>query len=604
MMLVACGMLAISSCSEFDDYNTAPGDMNPAADKTLWENISSNPSLSDFASVAKQVGYDAVLNASHTYTVWAPVNGSFDVDSLKKVSKDRIIKEFLHNHMADFSHKENDSKDTIIYMLNEKLLKFTGKNSSALAFDSQSILPNTDVSGTFNRPCTNGILYVLSAPTKFRYNAYEYLTEAKSIASKFFAFVNRYERVTLDEGASVKGQIINGVQHYDDSVVIISNTLTERTMNADLNNEDSAYTILIPTDEAWDEAYNERSVYYNYLPSLNWQDLSHTDVGANKGGNKTSISLLATKGKKTSELNVPPVDAEITETAPYWTDSITKSFISRNLIFSENEKKYNTKLPLVAPFAERDTLLSTTRGYLVDLMDVDASTLDVVKLSNGHARIINTLPAYKGDTIITRSVARMVATGGRVLNEFIPKMDIDSAICVLKPEDTGLRYVKVDLPTGSNFAPELDFYLPNVLSTTYDVKLVVVPACVEDTTMAVEDMKPYALIVDINYTDASNKQIAARFAGEGKPLMTSSAELKKTKAFIVGQYKVDTLNLGRVTFPVCYRGTGAQPNIKVMNFENLFSASVKKKYEQMMRIANIILEPVMTLKENENGSKE
>ena len=87
MMMVAGCMLAATSCSDFSDYNAIEASAEPSADKTLWENIKANANLSDFAEVLEKVGYDKVLNASHTYTVWAPVNGSFDKDSLFSLSK-------------------------------------------------------------------------------------------------------------------------------------------------------------------------------------------------------------------------------------------------------------------------------------------------------------------------------------------------------------------------------------------------------------------------------------------------------------------------------------------------------------------------------------
>ena len=58
MMAVAGAMLAAVSCSDYDDFNTAPSAVDPAADKTLWENIASNPDLSEFKSLLEKVGYD------------------------------------------------------------------------------------------------------------------------------------------------------------------------------------------------------------------------------------------------------------------------------------------------------------------------------------------------------------------------------------------------------------------------------------------------------------------------------------------------------------------------------------------------------------------
>ena len=230
--MVAGGMLAAASCSDFNDFNTVPTAVDPAADQTLWENISGNPELSDFKAVLERVGYDKVLDASRTYTVWAPVNGSFNPDSLAAVSEEKIVKEFLNNLIADYAHRETDPNDTVVYMLNEKLLKFTGKNSTALAFDAQRILPNMKNPSVYNYPSSNGLLYVVSSPSVFRYNGYEYIAETVGKADSMLKYVKHFERIILDEANSVKGDIRDGVQHYDDSVMIVNNTLMRDMLGA------------------------------------------------------------------------------------------------------------------------------------------------------------------------------------------------------------------------------------------------------------------------------------------------------------------------------------------------------------------------------------
>lgn len=593
-MAAALGVMAAASCSDYDDYNKVPAAEDPVADKTLWENISGNPELSDFADVLVRMGYDKILDASRTYTVWAPVNGSFSVDSLAQVSDEKVEKEFLKNLIADYAHRETDINDTVVYMLNEKLLTFTGKNSTWLAFDAQRVLPNAANPSVFNYPCSNGLLYTVSAPAVFRYNGYEYLFEMGGVADKLMAYAKKYETVTLDESASVKGEIRDGVQHYDDSVIVVSNSLIRGRLDAQLENEDSLYTVLIPTDEAWEKAYEKIAAYYNYIPSISYQDLSHADVNVNKGGDKSSI-MKATVGAVTVALDAAPADAEIGETAPYWTDSITKNYLTYELIYSENNKRYNGKLSTGAAFTDKDTLRSTTRGMLTNLPALDAATQQIVRLSNGHARIINEYPFLPEETyapeIATVEVARIVtASGSDYSYERISRNMLDPTLCVLDKEtETSLTYVKAAVPASSGFAPELDFYLPGVRSTTYDVYVVMVPACIEGE-LSEEERKPYSLYVDINYTDASNTQIAGRFNGE--EVVTGTANIKKVEPFEVGRDKVDTLKVGRLAFPVCYVGTGAQPNIKVMHSFKTFLSSQKKKYEQTLRIAKIMLKPV------------
>lgn len=592
-MAIACGMLAATSCTDYIDYNTVPEAIDPAADKTLWENISANDNLSDFASVLQRVGYDKVLNTPGAYTVWAPINGSFDMDSLSQVSDAKVEKEFLRNVIASYTHRENDLNDTIVYMLNGKLLKFSNKNTPALSFDGQSILPNSINPAVFNYPSVNGLLYNVAVPAAFRYNGYEYISEAADIANSMATYVKKYETIILDEASSIKGDIIDGVQHYDDSVVIVTNTLIEENLRSQINNEDSTYTVLIPTDEAWEKAYKRISSYYKYIPKIAYQDLQSPAVGTNKG--TTGTIMKADLGKVETTLSSAPAGSEFSTAESYWTDSITKRWITNNLIFSETNGKYNSKLITGMSFAENDTLYSTTRNYLTNPTLLDEATIERIKLSNGHARIINRLPFTPEDTyapvIRTSNVGRIVtATGSGYTYERIHKVNLDPKVCVLEEGYPYLTYVKADIPSASNFAAELDFYLNNVLSTTYDIYAVIVPARVEDPTTPDSVCKPYTLYFDINYTDASNTQITGRF--DGDTIQVGTAKVKKVEPFLVGDLKVDTVKLGRITFPICYAGTEAKPNIKVMHSVNSFLSSYKKKYEQVLRVANIILEPV------------
>lgn len=592
-MAIACGMLAATSCTDYIDYNTVPEAIDPAADKTLWENISANDNLSDFASVLQRVGYDKVLNTPGAYTVWAPINGSFDMDSLNQVSDAKVEKEFLRNVIASYTHRENDLNDTIVYMLNGKLLKFSNKNTPALSFDGQSILPNSINPAVFNYPSVNGLLYNVAVPAAFRYNGYEYISEAADIANSMATYVKKYETIILDEASSIKGDIIDGVQHYDDSVVIVTNTLIEDNLRSQINNEDSTYTVLIPTDEAWEKAYKRISSYYKYIPKIAYQDLQSPAVGTNKG--TTGTIMKADLGKVETTLSSAPAGSEFSTAESYWTDSITKRWITNNLIFSETNRKYNSKLITGMSFAENDTLYSTTRNYLTNPTLLDEATIERIKLSNGHARIINRLPFTPEDTyapiIRTSNVGRIVtATGSGYTYERIHNVNLDPKVCVLEEGYPYLTYVKADIPSASNFAAELDFYLNNVLSTTYDIYAVIVPARVEDPTTPDSVCKPYTLYFDINYTDASNTQITGRF--DGDTIQVGTAKVKKVEPFLVGDLKVDTVKLGRITFPICYAGTEAKPNIKVMHSVNSFLSSYKKKYEQVLRVANIILEPV------------
>ena len=330
MAVVACSALLAMSCTDYLDYNTVPKATNPAADKTLWENIAENENLTDFAAILKSMGYDEVLNAAHTYTVWAPMNGSFNVEELNQMDASKVERQFLKNAIADYAHRETDINDTVVYMLNGKLVKFTNKNTGMLAFDGKEILPNEALPSVFNYPCTNGLLYIASEPATFRYNGYEYLRESEEAPSMMAAYVAHYENRVLDEANSVKGAIVDGIQHYDDSVIIVSNMLTDRMLRAQLDNEDSLYTVLIPTDTAWKRTYERIASYYNYVEKIPYQDLTHSDVGLLPGATwnskaKNLIDIMdAAKGMIELALAAAPIGSEILETGAYWSDSVAK----------------------------------------------------------------------------------------------------------------------------------------------------------------------------------------------------------------------------------------------------------------------------------------
>ena len=598
----------LSSCSDFSSYNSVVESSNPSADKTLWENISAKGELSDFAQVLQAVGYDAVLNAPTTYTVWAPVNGTFNKDSLRALAQNaatrkKVIEQFVYDHVANYSHFESNPSDTVVYMLSKKLIHFSGKNTGSLTFDGKTINWGDDA---FNTPSSNGLLYTLNGMVPFRPNAYENFFADKSqygIAdSHFNAYVKRYEKVILDEDASVKGEIVDGNQVYDDSVTVTTNSfITSRQhLNAELNNEDSLYTVIIPTDAAWQKAYDKIKSYYNYITPIKYQNLKSTsvDFSGKKGGTCPTTStgkatiLAATAGVEANNpatLSAAPSDAEIQDTKAYWTDSIAKRWIVLNTAYSENNKKYNSKFVSGAAFAESDTLHSTSGNKLTNLPNLDKVTVLKQQLSNGHARIVNEYPFRASETyapvIKTRTPDRVVSTSGYTYDLFaVDRNFFSDSFCKLDDDEVNLKYVRASIPEGSNYAPEMDFYLPNVLSTTYDIYAVVVPPIDVDGPKL-----PYTLRFDLHYTNAKNEPQTGRL--DGDTLQTTIAKISKVKAFENDPTKVDTLYLGHFTFPICYYGTSAAPNIKVMSTLSSFSTSNKAKYDAQIRIANIILRP-------------
>ena len=80
--MTAALVLTASSCTDFDDYNKVPVDANASSELTLWDNISQNSRLTNFQKIIQKVGFNNELQQSHFYTVWAPLDGTYDADAL------------------------------------------------------------------------------------------------------------------------------------------------------------------------------------------------------------------------------------------------------------------------------------------------------------------------------------------------------------------------------------------------------------------------------------------------------------------------------------------------------------------------------------------
>ncbi|MBO5824817.1 MAG: fasciclin domain-containing protein, partial [Prevotella sp.] len=305
IMMMAAGMLTATSCSDFDDYNEVQVNPEAAANLSLWENIEQNPQLSDFEELIKKAGFDDELQGSHYYTVWAPLNGTFDKSIYADMDQAALLKNFVYNHVADYNHPISGDINNKVFTLNRKTYNFTG------------------VSGTFtfagitlaqaNIPSTNGLMHTLDGAAMYYDNIYDYILGLGEGYESINAYFKRYETSVLDEANSVKGPMVNGLQTYVDSVMIVDNSLVRR-LGAQLQNEDSSYTVLLPTDKAWENKYNAIKPYYNFITNTVGQDLLGTSSSSN-----------------IKQINTGDIDNA------YFQDSIIKRFITNTIVYSNND---------------------------------------------------------------------------------------------------------------------------------------------------------------------------------------------------------------------------------------------------------------------------
>jgi len=447
------GGWGLASCSDsWDDHydqETANGT------ETLLKLVESDSQLSDFCAVLKAthlynnnhpttVTYADLLESDQTLTVWAPVNGSFNKDSLLQVASTQkgdstVGVHFVANHIAHNLYNMNVNTDEYVKMFNNKSLTLTGDKFFESDVQSSNI----------NIPATNGLLHVIEDDARYTYNVYEGLVTEQEFShiGDFFA---RFEKQELDENSSIQSGIVDGKKVYSDSVMIKDNALFRVFEN--IMHEDSAYTMLVPSKEVWDEAHGQAAQYFNYG-------------------------------------NVEKADS-ISE---YWSNVA----LLRDLIYNRNEQRGDSLFS--TSFSSREWPYHvyqnpTEAGNIMDPTNFKDSLL----CSNGYIYRLKKWP-FTPEQLYLKEIN---IQGERVSNV----IDYDDCTFNYRKAvgDTisGNEYLDI-VPKSTTINWAVTFEVRNTLSATYDIYAVVLPKTVYQANS--RDFKPNKFTAELQYREADGK---------------------------------------------------------------------------------------------------
>ena len=262
--LMCCSMTAVlTACSDWDDHydgsNTTGG-----SNQTLWETLQSDEQLSDFCEVLEQtkvfrmhkktsVSYADLLGSGQSFTVVAPLNGTFNKDSLLRLVQtnqgDSIVEKFfVKNHLSRTLNSLTAEKKSMM-LLNAKHVDMNGNTIEGIAVSKA------------NCHAKNGVLHVVNQPLPYQYSIYEALCDMPEFGLIGQA-LRLYDEDYFDADASVSSGIVEGVPVYVDSVVIERNRFLNRI--GLIAAEDSTYWVVAPKIEGWRKAWEEAQQYFQY----------------------------------------------------------------------------------------------------------------------------------------------------------------------------------------------------------------------------------------------------------------------------------------------------------------------------------------------------
>lgn len=270
-LAVGCGFAAaLAACTDWDDHYNP--DSASGADGTLWEQLTADPQLTDFCQVLEQtkvfrmhrktvVSYADLLRGGQSFTVIAPVNGTFNKDSLLNLVQtakgdSMVEKSFVFNHLSRMATSLK-AEPRSLRMMNNKHISLT----TSTIQDIPVVTPNMHAQ--------NGIIHVLSRALPYSYNIYEALCDNPEL-SPVGASLRQYEWDEFDPDASVSSGVVEGVPVYVDSVVYERNRILEAI--GLLNAEDSTYWMVTPTAAGWEKAWNHVTNYFVYDKTFQKRD--------------------------------------------------------------------------------------------------------------------------------------------------------------------------------------------------------------------------------------------------------------------------------------------------------------------------------------------
>ena len=566
---LAVAALTLAACSDtWDDHYDKKGE--GTNDATLWQAITQNGNLSNFAKVVQACGYDKALNSSQVFTVFAPTNDNFSAQEAEeliagynaekgKVMDDdnTVIKEFIQNHIAMYNHSVSPMRDDSLVMMNGKNMFLTSGS-----FGGNQILSS-------NVHYNNGVLFTIQGKAQYFPTVFEYLrkdADLDSIASFFYN--TRFYRKEFVPGRSVAGGLENGKTVYLDSVFVQQNDLWDYLW-AYTNEEDSTYWMVVPTNQVWKQLIEEYEPYFNYDKNVSFRDsMAYT------------LPRMAIVDGTTFSRTVN-TDSHLTDSA--LSTSAAETYTSREYMWGNKNLHYyqfggksavNTQKPLSATgiFTGTDDVvcsnglvrktndwkinkLNTFYQWIIIEAEEGSSVKEVSKQENSTTHDME--PTIKA---VTRRVMSDNRFNGKVWS---------NAFVEFQQQKTTVNHT-------------VTFNIRKVLSNIpYDIYLVTAPALANDSNATEAERIPCKMECAIYYHDQN-----------GETQRTSLKSSFSNNPNIMDYILLSDAEKG-FSFPTATYGlTEAEPQITLELKTKVSSSELRtKKFDRTMRIDCIMLVP-------------
>lgn len=490
----------LSSCTDWDDhYDGAAESAAAGSNATLWEQLQANPQLSDFCEVLEQtkmyrmhkktaVSYAEILNGGQSFTLLAPVNGTFDKNALleqvQTVQGDSAVeKSFIFNHLTRKLISLKADTTQRVMMLSNKYLKMGDNDVEGVKAISK------------NNHAKNGVLHVLETPVKYNRNIYEVFCDDPDYVDVGKG-IRRFTTEEFDDKSSVSNGVIEGVPVYVDSVMIEYNRLLNNI--GELDSEDSVYWAVAPKAEGWKKAYDEAFSLFQFDSKVEKRDSLQEYYAMSSLMRDAVFNMTDQKSVNDSLISVP--------------------YIHTSHNYANRKPIYNV---FYKPFEEGGILYGA----------------EAIPCSNGIVYKTNEWP-FKPEQTYFKDIYVEGESTWSIL-------EYDKCIYNTQPlvaDSVFENEYLIIKPYPSNASWSVTYPISGTLSGAYDVYVVVLPKSVLNKENP--DLKPCKFSANINYLDLTGKkQTYVCKSSTGKSAFQNNP-LRVDSVLIAENFKFPACNYG------------------------------------------------------------
>jgi uncharacterized surface protein with fasciclin (FAS1) repeats len=248
VFVVISALVLIVACDEWDDHNKPAKE---ALNENLLQAINKTPALSKFSEYLATTGYDQVLASSKSFTVWAPDDQALETLSPDIINDIEKLTQFVGNHITYQEYFTESAQPSVrVKMLNGKSLTWQGDNLEGAA------------ATTVNVYVRNGVLHIISEPVVPRMSNWEFLLSSPLALKQSGYFQSQTYEQFVDSLANQTGiDPQTGTPVYEPGTgIVVRNRFFEEVY--DFSNEDSLYTVIALTDDAFNTEFSKLDEYF------------------------------------------------------------------------------------------------------------------------------------------------------------------------------------------------------------------------------------------------------------------------------------------------------------------------------------------------------